>query len=179
MRIPIVFAIDKNVVVPCAVTITSLLLNAGRNTQYDIYILCEQKSLPQVDRTLIQEAFKDYSQASIHFVDVGDAFSDVPEMKRVTKATYYRLLIPELFPQIDRVIYSDIDIVFQRDLSSTFETSFPNGELVAAVLDLAINREFFFESNLITFFLVAIILRILIVKVCVGIFLGLISISHR
>lgn len=148
MNIPVIFAIDKNVVVPCAVTITSLLYNAARDTHYDIFILCEEGSLPPADRNLITEAFKDNPHAAIHFVDVGDAFSDVPEMKRVTKATYYRLLIPDLFPQFDKVIYSDIDIIFQRDLSSTFETSFPHDELVAAVLDLAINREYFFPSNL-------------------------------
>ena len=148
MRIPIVFAIDKNVVVPCAVTITSLLSNAAPATEYDIYILCEEKSLPQVDRDLLKEAFLDNSQAIIHFVNVGEAFSDVPEMRRVTKATYYRLLIPELFPQFDKVIYSDIDIIFQRDLTLAFETSFPNDELIAAVLDLAIHQEFYFESSL-------------------------------
>lgn len=148
MRIPIVLAIDKNVVVPCCVTITSLLFNAARDTQYDIFILCEENTLPQADRNLISEAFQDNPQAEIHFLDVGDAFSDVPEMKRVTKATYYRLLIPDLFPQYDKVIYSDIDIIFQRDLSPAFETSFPHDELIAAVLDLAINREYYFQSNL-------------------------------
>ena len=147
-RIPVIFAIDKNVVIPCAVTITSLLMNAAQDTLYEFYILCEEKALPEKDRDLIKEAFKDHPQASISFVDVGDAFSDVPELKRVTKATYYRLLIPDLFPQLDKVIYSDIDIVYQRDLSSAYETSFPNDELVAAVLDLAINREFYFKSSL-------------------------------
>ena len=148
MRIPIVFAIDKNVVVPCAVTITSLLSNAAPGTEYDIYILCEDNALPQADRILIADAFRDTPHSDIHFMDVGDAFSDVPEMRRVTKATYYRLLIPDLFPQFDKIIYSDIDIIFQRDLSTAFETSFPHDELVAAVLDLAINREFYFASNL-------------------------------
>ncbi len=105
MNIPVIFAIDKNVVVPCAVTITSLLYNAARETHYDIFILCEEGSLPQADRNLITNAFKDNPHAAINFVDVGDAFSDVPEMKRVTKATYYRLLIPDLFPQFDKVIY--------------------------------------------------------------------------
>ena len=57
MRIPIVFAIDKNVVVPCAVTITSLLSNAAPGTEYDIYILCEDNALPQADRILIADAF--------------------------------------------------------------------------------------------------------------------------
>ena len=148
IEIPIIFAIDDNVVVPCAVTITSLLLNANPDTGYVISILYEEKSLSFSNRVLIQEAFKGFEKASIGFVDVGDVFSDVPEMRRVTKATYFRLLIPELFPQFDKVIYSDIDIVFQRDLSAVYRTSFPNDELVAAVLDLAINNEYYFESDL-------------------------------
>ena len=148
MTIPIVFAIDKNVVVPCAVTITSLLLNASPETRYEIFILCEEASLPEKDRQVLLDAFADCPQGSIRFIDVGKAFSDVPEMKRVTKATYYRLLIPELFPQYDKVIYSDIDIVFQQDLGTLFTTAFPNNELVAAVLDLAINREYYFRSAL-------------------------------
>ena len=147
-RIPIVFAIDRNVIVPCAVTITSLLENADKDTLYEIFILCEESTLPQEDRMMLSGAFADHGQAEIHFVDVGDAYSDVPEMQRVTKATYYRLLIPDLFPQYDKVIYSDIDIVFQQDLADLFRTSFPNDELIAAILDQAINREYYFQSDL-------------------------------
>ncbi len=147
-NIPIIFAIDDNVVVPCVVTITSLLMNARQDTFYDIYILCEKEALPESSRKKIEAAFAANSNCHIGFVDVGDAYSDVPPMQRITKATYYRLAIPTLFPQFDKVIYSDIDIVFQQDLSELFETSSPNNELVAAVLDLAIDNKFYFKSDL-------------------------------
>lgn len=146
--IPIIFAVDNNVVVPCGVAITSLLMNAKPDTFYDIYILYEKETLLEQSRSRIEEGFSSADNCHITFVDVGDAYSDVPSMQRVTKATYYRLLIPSLFPQYEKVIYSDIDIVFQQDLSELYETSFPNNELIAAVLDLAIDDKFYFKSNL-------------------------------
>lgn len=148
--IPIIFAIDDNVVVPCGVTITSLLLNANPDAFYDIHILCETERLSAEGRTSLDEAFCECSQCNMHFVDVGDAFQETVGLTtgHVTKATYYRLLIPTLFPQYDKVIYSDIDIIFQQDLSELFTNSFLNDELVAAVLDLAINQEYYFNSKL-------------------------------
>lgn len=148
LQIPIVFSIDDNVVVPCGVTLTSLLENASEETSYRIYILYEGASLSEENRSKLSHAFLDDYHQDIQFMDVGNAFSDVPQMQRVTKATYYRLLIPTLFPQYDKVIYSDIDIIFQQDLSKLYSHSFPNNELIAAVLDLAIDRAYYFESKL-------------------------------
>lgn len=148
VSVPVIFAIDDNVVVPCGVTITSLLQNASPNTYYDIFILCEEDRLPEESRNKLLKAFSASINCHIDFVDVGDAYSDSPEMQRITKATYYRLLIPTLFPQFEKVIYSDIDIIFQRDLSDLYETSFLNNELIAAVLDLAIDDKYFFKSDL-------------------------------
>lgn len=148
ISVPIIFAIDDNVVVPCGVTITSLLRNASPDTLYNIFILCEEDKLPEESRNKLLAAFSSEINCHIEFVDVGDSYSDVPEMQRITKATYYRLLIPTLFPQFDRAIYSDIDIIFQRDLSELYEKSFPNNELIAATLDLAIDEKYFFRSDL-------------------------------
>lgn len=146
--IPIIFAIDDNVVVPCGVTITSLLMNARQDTFYDIYILCEQKALSAASQKKMREAFASWPNCKLSIIDVGDAYADAANPGRITKAAYFRLMIPVLFPQFDKAIYSDCDIVYQQDLSALFVSSFPNNELLAAVLDLAINDEFYFESDL-------------------------------
>lgn len=149
MNIPVVFAIDNNVVVACGVTITSLIKNASDGTFYDVYVLYDPKTLSIENRSAISKAFADCEICRISFVDVQNTYSDAAITGTfITKATYYRLAIPTLFPQFDKVIYSDIDIVFQQDLSELFETSFPNNELVAAVLDLAIDNKFYFKSDL-------------------------------
>lgn len=149
-KVPVVFAIDKNVVIPCGVTITSLLMNAKEDTCYDVFILCDEIHLGALDRKVLTDAFKDEERGTITFVDVGDAFRETEGMTsgHITKATYYRLAIPTVFPQFDKVIYADIDMIFQQDLSELYESSLQNDELVAAVLDLAIDDKFHFRSNL-------------------------------
>lgn len=148
-RIPVIFSIDNNVVVQCGVTISSLLINAKPETQYDIYILYDEQGLAEYERERLVDAFRGWPAARISFVNVNDLLLDSSSVfGHVTAATYYRLVIPELFPQYNRVIYSDIDIIFQQDLSELFADSLQNDELVAAVLDLAIDNKHFFQSSL-------------------------------
>ena len=58
MIIPVIFAIDRNVVVPCGVAVTSLLLNAGKDTSYHFYILYEDARLPLEERETLLDAFR-------------------------------------------------------------------------------------------------------------------------
>lgn len=150
MIIPIIFAIDNNVVMQCGVTITSLLMNAKVDTFYDVYILCNQSRLSEINRNYLKSAFVKEEKCQISYLDVGEAFKESEEKVNghVTLATYYRLLIPTLFPQFDKVIYADIDIIFQQDLSELYKHSLPNGEWIAAARDLAIDDKFYFKSEL-------------------------------
>ena len=152
MTIPIIFAIDNNVVMPCGVTITSLLKNAKADTFYDIYILCNQSKLDVIGRKELNDAFANSSQCRITFVDVslGEDFkeTDWQTTGHLTTAAFYRLAIPLLFPQFGKVIYADVDMIFQQDLSELFVNSLQQQELIAAVLDLAIDDKYYFQSKL-------------------------------
>ena len=150
MTIPIIFAIDNNVVMPCGVTITSLLKNAKADTFYDIYILCNQLQLTDDNKSVLLQAFAREKQCKIAFVDVGESFKESEGLAEghITTATYFRLAIPALFPQFDKVIYADIDMIFQQDLLELYRSYLQNDELVAAALDLAIDDKCYFKSEL-------------------------------
>ena len=150
MNIPIIFAIDNNVVMQCGVTITSLLLNAKAETFYEIYILCNKLQLSETYRNNLLKAFDGSEKCKISFVDVGETFKESEGLAagHITTATYYRLAIPALFPQFEKVIYADIDKVFQQDLYALYQNAMPNGEWIAAVLDLAIDDKLCFKSLL-------------------------------
>ena len=152
MTIPIIFAIDNNVVMPCGVTITSLLKNAKADTFYDIYVLCNQSKLDVDGRKKLNDAFANSSQCRITFVDVSldEDFkeTDWQTTGHLTTAAFYRLAIPLLFPQFGKVIYADVDMIFQQDLSELFVNSLQQQELLAAVLDLAIDDKYYFQSKL-------------------------------
>ena len=149
-RVPVIFAIDKNVLVPCGVTITSLLANAGADTIYDLFILCDGDHLGVADRQVLADAFQGKYRCTLSFVDVGDAFKETEGLTsgHITTATYYHLAIPDLFHQYDKVVYADADMIFQQDLSALYATSLQDGELIAAALDLSIDGLHLFRSPL-------------------------------
>lgn len=49
--------------------------------------------------------------------------------------TYARMLVPDLFPDLDRALYLAVDVLVRRDLSQLLDLQF-DGALVAAVQDL-------------------------------------------
>jgi Lipopolysaccharide biosynthesis proteins, LPS:glycosyltransferases len=119
-RVPIVFAFDNNLAMPAAVCFYSLLVNAKPTTAYDIYILHrggEQLDLSQVERVMSQ-----FPQSTLTLRDVGAEFDSSFEIRGITTPAYYRLLIPQLIPEHDKVLYSDVDVIFRDDLTEIYRT---------------------------------------------------------
>lgn len=140
LTIPIAFAFDNNLAQPAAVCIYSLLASARPETRYDIYILYPEKE--PIDRTAIDRVIAANPRHSISYVAIGDdRFGHAYEIRGITTPAYYRLLIPELLPQFDRVIYSDVDVIFRQDLSDLYRSTDMTDSYIAGVNDLAFIHE--------------------------------------
>lgn len=147
--IPIIFATDNNAVMPCGVAITSLLINASFDTFYDIYIIYNTKKLSLTDIDKLKSISLVNSNCKITCIEVESRFQNISIIGHVTVESYFRILIPELFPQYDKVIYVDIDMIFQKDLYDVYNSAIQKDELIAAVLDLAIIKDVYaIESKL-------------------------------
>ena len=117
-KIPIVFAFDDNLILPASVCIASLLESAHRNTFYDIFILHSSKC--DFSNTQLSEYPHIFSNCSITFRTVVDEFQSAYELRGITTTTYYRLLIPEIIPEYDKIIYSDVDVIFREDMTKYY-----------------------------------------------------------
>lgn len=118
--IPIVFSTDHNFVMPTAVTIHSLLKTKKEGIRYDINLLVNNDVTEEDKETLRKQVKADCVDSRINFIEVGDAFKDGFEIRDISTACYNRLMIPWLLPQYDKVIYSDVDIIFKNDISDVF-----------------------------------------------------------
>lgn len=134
--VPIVFAFDNNLIEAAGVCFYSLLKNADKETFYKIHILHSPDTRLEEER--LMKITEDFDNCKIEFHPVDNTFETAYEIRHVTKATYYRLLIPLIFPQYDRVIYSDVDIIFQRDLSAAYRSNLGDN-YIAACLDMGMN----------------------------------------
>lgn len=134
--VPIVFAFDNNLILPACVCIHSLLVSAHKNTFYDIFILCS--SNVRLEHSLLDQLAVLYSNCRIQYREVDNTFEKSFEIRGITAATYYRLLIPELIPEYEKVIYADVDIIFRMDLSDVYDIELGDN-YIAATKELGMN----------------------------------------
>lgn len=118
--VPIVFAFDSNLLYPAHICISSLLMSAKSDTFYDIYILYSTKS-GLTDNSLCK-ILNYYSNCRIQYRLVDNSFDSSFEIRGITTPAYYRLLIPELIPEYDKIIYSDVDVIFRSDLFEIYDS---------------------------------------------------------
>lgn len=133
-EVPIFFAVDDNYIPFLGVALKSLIDNASKSYKYSVKILYTNVSDSNKDK--INNYQND--NFSIEFVDLNKHVEMIRD-KLYTRdyfsnTTYYRLLIPELYPQYNKVLYLDSDIVVLKDIAKLYNTNI-EGNLLAAAPD--------------------------------------------
>lgn len=113
--IHVAFSFDKNYYRQAVVAISSLL-DYGKGQVYHIYCLVCSDVTGREQQEIKRELLKKSPETTIEFIDTDLLFVGSHECRGISRATYARLMLHELLP-IDKVIYSDVDVVFQTDLS--------------------------------------------------------------
>lgn len=128
--IPIVFTFDNNLINPACICISSLLMSANADTFYDIYVLHSNKC--NFSNTPLMDIPSYYSNCKVTFRAVNNEFISAFEIRGITTTAYFRLLIPEIILEYDKVLYSDVDVIFREDLTKYYDTDL-DGYYMAAV----------------------------------------------
>ena len=120
MQIPIFFTFDRNYVVPAAVAFHSLLRRADPQYTYRLYVL--YTDIPETDRQRLTRLVERTGHGTLEFIDVSafDAEEIRGQKGHFSKEIYYKLLAADLFPQYDRILCSDVDVVFMDDIAPSY-----------------------------------------------------------
>ena len=141
--IPIFFAVDNGYIPFLAVALQSLIENSSRKNTYIIKVLYTDITKEN------QEKIKKYEQenVSIEFVDLNYYIDGIKDKLYTrdyySKTTYFRLFIPELYPQYDKVLYLDSDIVVLDDIANLFNVNIGDNLIAAAPDDVITTIEVF------------------------------------
>lgn len=135
--IPIFFSIDDNYAPYLAVAMNSIKENASKEYQYKFIVLYNELSQENRDR-LSQFSTDDIM---VHFVPMLHGMESITNRMGnrlrcdyFTLTIYFRLFIPAMFPQYDKAIYLDSDIVVPGDISELYNVEL-NENLLAAAPD--------------------------------------------
>ena len=139
-KINVCLACDDNYSKYAGVVITSILANANPSDNLSFYILDGGITEERKSEILSLKYIKD---CEINFVDIDESlfeeYKKVKSHKYVTLATYYRLKLPSLLPNVKRVIYLDCDMVVTTSLKELFNVEL-NEKPLAGVSDIKKKR---------------------------------------
>ncbi|MEI3411081.1 MAG: glycosyltransferase family 8 protein [Clostridia bacterium] len=143
--IPIFFTVDDKYVPFLAVALQSLIENSSEKNYYLIKIL--YTSITEEN----QEKIKKYEKenVNIEFVDLNYYINKIKN-KLYTRdyysvTTYFRLFIPNLYPQYNKALYLDCDIVLLADVAELYNIDMGDNLVAAAPDDVIQKIEVFQE----------------------------------
>ena len=117
--VPFLFAIDKNLIMQTCVCLSSLLRHADSDTFYDIFIIYSDDY--DISKTQIAELPSHYGNCRLNFKPFKSDLEGLYEVRGITAATYYRLLAAEIITEYDKILYSDVDVIFRCDQSKYYD----------------------------------------------------------
>ncbi len=116
----VVFACSESFVPYLSVATQSIVDNAEASRRYDIIVLTRDLS-PTSMITLTRQTKG--ANVGIGFLDVDAALGDIklPHHGHFRPETYFRLLAPQLLPNVDKAIYLDSDLIVNADIAELYD----------------------------------------------------------
>lgn len=132
--IKICYASDQNYAKYLALSMATVLMSKATDDNIKFYIL--DGGLTEKDRANILY-LKKTAVCEINFITVSqETFRNctLGEAKHISTAAYYRLLLPDILPDINKIIYLDCDVRVKGSLKELFNTNLEEN-YVGAVQD--------------------------------------------
>jgi len=121
---------DEHYAAPMAVTVASVLANASQNDDYTFHIMESGFTQEIKEKICLLKNIKD---CTIDFYSVDTSIFEKYRIisAHITHAAYYRLMIPTLLRDIDKVLYLDCDIIAVTDIKELFNMNVMNCFVIA------------------------------------------------
>ena len=129
-----------------AFAVMYLSMKASTKHPLNVYIL-HDRTLSREQMDLLSSIV--YTGDAFQFIDVTKSeiynhitnFSEIVYTGYYTDAILWRVFLPELLPNVQRLILCDVDLIFLFDISRVWELALPAGHCIASVFRKKIDSE--------------------------------------
>ena len=135
---PIVIAFTSNYFVPAATTLKSILDSSAPGVKYEVICLVSEE-IPSCQQQLLRRMAG--NRMIFRYVELDGSMDGAYVDPRYSEAASYRLLLPEILPDYETVIYIDCDVIVRNDLSALYTEIDLDKFLLAAVYEAPIEQQ--------------------------------------
>ena len=140
--IPICFAANSDFIPFTAVMIQSIIERRNSDDCYDVIVLYTDVEEDMINKTV--SLAEGIDNVSIRFVNISETVDEIDLFVEsvytgttYSREAYYRLLIPSLMPDYDKVLYFDGDMIAVSDVAELYHTTDMTGYMLASSRDYA------------------------------------------
>ena len=133
-NINIAMITDDNYVMPTVVAIKSMLMNKDKNTTYIINVLTN--NLSEKNILILKNLNSSYCVVNIlNETQLIEKYQNIEQNRHVTYAALLKFFLPNIFKELDKILYLDSDIIVQSDLNDLYNTDI-NDNYAGVVKDI-------------------------------------------
>jgi UDP-glucose:(galactosyl)LPS alpha-1,2-glucosyltransferase len=142
---PLVIAFTPNYFVPAVTLLSSILKSAHKESAFKVYCLLSE-NLPKDLIIKLEKLGGD--RMIFEYLNLKGQLDDIYIDMRFTEAASYRLLLPNLLPDVKSVIYLDCDIIVRQDLALLFRKTDIESYYLAAVYEAALEHQIHYLESI-------------------------------
>lgn len=119
--IPIFHCFDNNYVIPAAVAFYSLLENSNKEYYYELIVA--HNNITEENQEKLKKNIEKFENGKIKFIKIDDFNLEWEKMGikgHYSKEVLYKLRIPSILKEYDKVIVADVDVLYLSDISKDF-----------------------------------------------------------
>lgn len=119
--IPIFFTFDHHFVLAAGVAFHTLLEKADARYHYNLYVVHTDLKPHHMKR--LQHVVGRFPNAEVAFIDASEydtGWKGLRHKSHFSKEIFYKLTAADLFPQYDRILFSDVDVIFTDDIAPAY-----------------------------------------------------------
>ncbi len=117
-----------------SVYLESLRANTDDNTNYDVVIL--EKSISDENKEILKESFEIKSNLSLRFYNPSKLFENkelIVSHPYLCQESYYRLSAPSIFQNYKKLIFTDVDLIFNEDPKELFNIDMKGAPILSVL----------------------------------------------
>lgn len=148
-QVHIAFCADANVFPYLGVAIKSIINCSSEKYKYVIHVIYDE--VDYLSEGLLRSEFNEVSNFELHLVNVKNyenLLNGVYTSGYLTMAAYWRLILPLLLPNVNRVLYLDVDTLVLKDVSKLFFVDLDGFELAGCIdYGIGYSEEAFYKKG--------------------------------
>lgn len=122
MTIPVMHCFDDRYTAPAAVAFLSMLEKGSKDCFYKLYVV--HSDISEAHQAMLKEVVSRFENASLDFVcpknRVDELFELVKGKGHFSKEVLFKLSVADEFPQYDRMLVADVDVIYLDDVAGVF-----------------------------------------------------------